>query len=70
MMRLAVTRSRRRVSMMTSVSNMIVCPECGGVGIAEYERPVVDYVNGGYLKDSMEVCELCDGYGEIEDDEE
>ena len=50
--------------------SMKQCPECGGMGQAEYERPVVDHVNGGYLEGYMDICERCDGYGEIEDDDE
>ena len=50
--------------------SMKQCPECGGMGQAEYERPVVDHVNGGYLVDVMDICESCDGYGEVEDEDE
>lgn len=42
------------------------CPECGGDGRVEYERAVVDYVNGGYLEGYMDICETCDGAGEVE----
>ena len=47
----------------------IECDECGGVGQAEYEVPVVDYQAGGYLTDKLMECEKCQGSGEIEVDD-
>jgi len=44
----------------------ITCPECDGDGVCAYEEAVVDYVNGGYLKEVIDTCERCDGAGEIE----
>jgi DnaJ-class molecular chaperone len=46
---------------------MKTCPECNGSGEIEYEVPVVDYVNGGYLDTEWGTCENCGGTGEIED---
>jgi DnaJ-class molecular chaperone len=43
------------------------CPECSGNGQLEYEVPVVDYVNGGYLDTEWGDCENCGGTGEVED---
>jgi DnaJ-class molecular chaperone len=47
-------------------ARMITCPECDGDGVCAYEEAVVDYVNGGYLKEVIDTCERCDGAGEIE----
>lgn len=46
---------------------MKTCPECNGSGELEYEVPVVDYVNGGYLDTEWGPCEFCNGTGEQED---
>lgn len=46
-------------------SGYVLCPECGGEGECEYERPVVDYTNGGYLEGYMDTCDTCDGEGYI-----
>ena len=46
---------------------MKTCHECNGSGELEYEVPVVDYVNGGYLDTEWGTCENCGGTGEIED---
>jgi|TARA_A100001015_G_scaffold146736_1_gene162634 DnaJ-class molecular chaperone len=50
----------------------VLCPECGGHGECEYERPVVDWERGGYLEEYMDTCEHCsgDGYVEKEEDDE
>ena len=55
---------------MTHKEEMRVCPECDGDGECAYDEAVVDYVNGGYLKEVINTCELCHGTGEIESDEE
>jgi len=55
---------------MTHEEQMRVCPECDGDGECAYDEAVVDYVNGGYLKEVINTCELCHGTGEIESDEE
>ena len=47
-------------------ARFITCPECGGHGECAFEEPVVDYVNGGYLKEVIDTCERCGGCGEIE----
>ena len=36
----------------------IPCPQCGGEGRVEYERPVVDYERGGYLEGYYDECEI------------
>ena len=46
------------------------CPECLGIGEIEIDIPVVDYMNGGYIRTEIEDCPRCDGSGEVEDDEE
>lgn len=46
-------------------SGYVLCPECGGEGECEYERPVVDYTNGGYLEGYMDTCDTCEGEGYI-----
>lgn len=51
-------------------AGMKVCPECGGDGELEYERPVVDWMNGGYLEGYMDVCYNCSGDGFVEDEDE
>jgi DnaJ-class molecular chaperone len=43
----------------------VKCLECGGEGECEYERPVVDHTNGGYLEGYMDTCDTCDGEGYI-----
>ena len=55
---------------MTHEEQMRVCPECGGVGRCDYDVPVVDYINGGFINTVNDTCELCDGSGEVEFDEE
>lgn len=55
---------------MTHDEQMRVCPECGGVGRCDYDVPVVDYINGGFIDTVNDTCELCDGSGEVEFDEE
>lgn len=44
---------------------MIICPECNGLGYIDYERPVLDRDNGGYLEEYTLPCETCEGEGEI-----
>ena len=46
-------------------SGYVLCPECGGEGECEYERPVVDWNNGGYLEGYMDTCDTCEGEGYI-----
>lgn len=57
------------------MDKQIECPECGGEGCCEYDKPVVDWNNGGYIDTEVATCEMCDGCGEItieedEDDDE
>jgi len=46
------------------------CPDCEGWGRREYDKPVVDIVNGGYIDVVWGVCDSCEGSGEIEEQEE
>lgn len=43
----------------------ITCPECGGDGQYEVDKPVIDYVHGGYIDNDVVECHLCGGSGEI-----
>lgn len=52
---------------MTHEEQMRVCPECGGVGRCDYDVPVVDYINGGFIAAVNDTCELCQGAGEVAD---
>jgi DnaJ-class molecular chaperone len=52
---------------MTHEEQMRVCPECGGAGRCDYDVPVVDYMNGGFIDTVNDTCELCDGSGEVAD---
>lgn len=47
----------------------VECPECGGEGRCEYEVPVIDYDNGGYLKGEWQECHKCHGLGEVQSEE-
>ena len=59
------------MDLMTVIMLVVVsCPECGGEGTCEYERPVVDHMNGGYLEGYMDECDKCEGSGEVELDPE
>jgi DnaJ-class molecular chaperone len=42
------------------------CPDCEGRGEIEIDKPVRDFVNGGYLVIDYEECERCYGTGNIE----
>ena len=44
------------------------CSTCHGNGEVTAEKAVVDYVNGGFLNDSIATCEDCDSYGWVPDD--
>jgi len=43
-----------------------VCPECDGEGRLEYGKPVIDYVNGGYIDTVWDDCDECHGAGEVD----
>ncbi len=43
------------------------CSTCHGNGEVTAEKAVVDYVNGGFLTDSIATCEDCDSYGWVPD---
>ena len=47
------------------MSEWIECKLCGGDGYHLIEKPVVDYENGGYLKEVKVNCEFCEGMGEV-----
>ena len=49
---------------------MATCPQCGGEGTCAYEEAVVDYEHGGYLQETYGECDMCHGWGEIEDEDE
>ena len=46
----------------------LVCSACEGSGQVYFERPVIDYENGGYLEEYLDDCRTCDGNGEIENE--
>lgn len=46
------------------------CPDCDGSGSCEYERNVIDYINGGFIDAYWDTCDTCHGTGEVEDDRE
>jgi|GEM_PF-1177926 hypothetical protein len=46
------------------------CKLCDGSGEAYYEKPVVDYQNGGFLDTVLMECDDCGGSGEVEDEDE
>lgn len=43
------------------------CPECQGEGRYEEDKPIVCYINGGYLETQLVACGRCDETGFIED---
>ena len=49
---------------------MATCPQCEGDGVCAYEEEVADYEHGGYLEEVTDTCDLCNGSGEVEDDDE
>ena len=48
-------------------ARFITCPDCDGEGECAYDEAVADYVNGGYLKEVIDTCEMCHGTGEVAD---
>lgn len=48
----------------------VECPECGGDGRCEYDKPVVDWVRGGFIDTVVDECETCHGFGKIEIEDE
>jgi len=46
------------------------CKECSGTGEVSLDKPVIDYVNGGYLEEINGTCEDCEGYGYVVKDEQ
>jgi len=52
------------------MSKWIECKLCGGDGFQLQEKAVIDYENGGYLKEIKVECAHCDGLGEILTEEE
>lgn len=49
--------------------NYVECPDCGGVGTIEADKPVIDWNHGGYIATVTEECYTCNGFGEVEDEE-
>jgi len=47
------------------MSKWIECKLCGGDGYQLEEKAVIDYENGGYLKEIKVECTHCDGMGEV-----
>jgi len=47
-----------------------ICPQCDGDGTCAYEEAVVDYQHGGYLQEVYGECDLCNGSGVVEDDDD
>ena len=45
----------------------IECPECQGAGVYEEDKPIVCYINGGYLETQIIDCGSCNTEGVIED---
>lgn len=45
----------------------ITCPECEGEGRCEYEHAINNPMlpRGGYLIGTIELCDTCEGWGEI-----
>jgi hypothetical protein len=46
------------------------CHECGGTGRLEYDKPVIDWDGGGYIDSEWGDCYVCNGYGEVEIEED
>lgn len=49
---------------------MVKCSKCAGEGIIYIEFPVVDWMNGGFLDERQETCNVCCGDGVVEFEEE
>jgi len=41
------------------------CLACDGGGIAEYDKPVIDHANGGWIDSTYGKCDVCDGEGDL-----
>jgi hypothetical protein len=41
------------------------CLACNGGGIAEYDKPVTDFANGGWITSTYGKCDVCDGEGDL-----
>jgi hypothetical protein len=37
------------------------------MGQIDYDEAVIDFVNGGYYRQRIETCPLCEGYGEVDE---
>lgn len=46
------------------------CHECGGTGRLEYDKSVIDWDGGGYIDSEWGDCYVCNGYGEVEIEED
>ena len=49
---------------------MATCPQCNGEGTCAYEEAVVDYEYGGYLEEVYGECDMCHGWGTIDEEED
>ncbi len=54
------------------MEDWIKCPDCDGEGVADFEVPMPHSPSRdiGELYEEMHHCELCDGLGEIEREDE
>jgi hypothetical protein len=41
------------------------CLACDGGGIVEYDKPVIDHANGGWIDSSYGRCDACHGEGDL-----
>lgn len=46
----------------------VTCDDCGGNGSVEFDKPVVDWENGGYIDGYAGTCPTCDGNGFLHQD--
>jgi len=44
----------------------VQCPDCLGYGYFDTEVAVIDHRDGGYLQEVLEICERCQGEGEVD----
>jgi hypothetical protein len=51
------------VKMMATVTR--TCLACNGGGIVEYDKPVIDHANGGWIDSTYGKCDVCDGEGDL-----
>lgn len=53
-------------------NGMKICSQCDGEGTCAYEEAVADYggYHGGYLEEVFAECDMCGGWGVVEEDED